>query len=449
MNSTKTRYAAVGTGGRIPMFIDPLVREYSAQAELVALCDVSLTRAAYHQQRLQDKYSYHEVPLYKADDFERMIEETRPDVVIVCTVDATHHEYIIRALRAGCDVVTEKPMTTDDEKCRAILQAVEKTGHKVRVSFNYRWAPGPTKVRELLQSGIIGTIHAVNLEYQLNTSHGADYFRRWHAHKEHSGGLLVHKSTHHFDLVNWWIDGIPQDVFAWGGLKFYGRENAIRRGDEQYTGYDRYTGEPRAENDPFAYRIEGKSAEGIYKNAEAESGYLRDRNVFREGISLEDTMAVLVKYRDGIVLNYSLVAYSPQEGFHVTFTGDKGRVEYIERHGSHIIIGQSDTELAAEQAEGDGHGMHLRVIPMFGQGYDVPIETVSGGHGGGDPQIQRQIFDANAPEEKFGRNAGHEQGAASILIGVAANRSMETGLPVAISDLCEVQPTAVKLHELV
>jgi predicted dehydrogenase len=449
MTSSKTRYAAVGTGGRIPMFIDPLVRDYSAHGELVALCDASLTRAAYHQQRLQREYSAPEVPIYKSGDFDRMIVETRPDVVIVCTMDATHHEYIIRALRAGCDAVTEKPMATDDEKCRAILQAVEETGRKVRVTFNYRWGPGPTKVRELLQSGIIGKVHAVNLEYQLNTSHGADYFRRWHAHKECSGGLLVHKSTHHFDLVNWWIDAIPQEVFAWGGLKFYGRDNALRRGDEQFTEYDRYTDEPRAESDPFAYRLEDSVAQAIYKDAEAESGYVRDRNVFREGISIEDTMSVLVKYRDGAVLNYSLVAYSPQEGFRVAFTGDKGRIEYTERHGSHIIIGQSDTELAAEQAKGDGHGMHLRVIPMFGQGYDVPIELASGGHGGGDPQIQRQIFDPAAPEEKYGRNAGHEQGAASILIGIAANRSMVSGLPEKITDLCKVRIDAVKLGELI
>jgi predicted dehydrogenase len=304
-------------------------------------------------------------------------------------------------------------------------------------------------VRALLQNGTIGPVHAIDLEYQLNTSHGADYFRRWHAHKECSGGLLVHKSTHHFDLVNWCIDGIPQDVFAWGSLKFYGRENALRRGDEKYTEYDRYTDEPRAAGDPFAYRIEHESERALYKNAEQESGYLRDRNVFREGISIEDTMAVLVKYRDGAVLNYSLVAYSPQEGFRVTFTGDKGRIEYTERHKTHIIRGQSDTELAAEQAQGDGHGMELRVIPMFSAGYEVPIETAAGGHGGGDPLIQRQIFDPNAPEELFGRNAGHEQGAASILIGVAANRSMESGLPVAINDLCEVRPDAVKLHELV
>src|SRR5690606_38172326 len=122
----------------------------------------------------------------------------------------------------------------------------------------------------------------------------------------------------------------------------------------------------------------------LYKDAEAESGYLRDRNVFREGINIEDTMAVLVKYRTGILLNYSLVAFSPEEGFRVTFTGDRGRLEYTEMHASHIIIGQSDEELSEEQQKGGGHRMHLRVIPHFKPGYEVPIEAAKGGHGGGD-----------------------------------------------------------------
>lgn len=446
LTTTKTRYAAVGTGGRIPMFIDPLVRDYPDKAELVALCDASLTRATYHQERLQSAYGYAEVPTFKADDFDRMIEETKPDVVIVCTIDATHHEYIIRALHAGCDVVTEKPMTTDDEKCRAIFKAVEETGRSVRVTFNMRWTPGIGKVRSVLQSGAIGTVHAVNLEYQLNTSHGADYFRRWHAHKEHSGGLLIHKSTHHFDMVNWVLDAIPSEVFAWGGLNFYGREAALRRGDDKYTGYDRYTGEAAAEDDPFALTLNDDALRGLYQNAEAESGYVRDRNVFRDGISIEDTMSLLVKYRSGVVLNYSLVAFSPQEGYRITFTGDRGRLEYTETHATHIIAGHSDKELAEEQS---GHTQHLRLIPMFGAGEDIPVPTAEGGHGGGDPLLQGRIFASTGEPDPFSRDAGHEQGAASLLIGVAANHSMRTGLPVVINDLCQLPADAIRLTELI
>jgi predicted dehydrogenase len=445
----KKRYALVGAGGRAVMFLDPLARDYGDSNELAGLCDSSLTRATYHQQRLLREYSYPEVPVYRAADFDLMLRETKPDAVIICTVDATHHEYIIRALEWGCDVVTEKPMTTDAEKCRAIFQAVEKTGRKVRVTFNYRWTPGALKVRELIASGVIGDVKAVNMEYQLNTNHGADYFRRWHAHKEYSGGLLIHKSTHHFDAVNWWLGAIPEEVFAWGGLKFYGRENAVARGDEKYTTYERYADAPAGHRDPFAISMEGGSARELYRNAEAESGYIRDRNVFRDGITAEDTLAVLVKYRSGAVLNYSLVAYSPQEGFRVSFTGDRGRIEYSDRRPPHVVADFHAKQAAIEPGQSEERQLRLEVFPHFQSGYTVEIEAAGGAHGGGDAALQRQIFDPSARPDEWGRDAGHEQGAASLLIGAAANRSMASGLPVRIGDLCKLKPQARCLRELI
>ena len=66
--------------------------------------------------------------------------------------------------------------------------------------------------------GVIGEINSVHFEWLLNTRHGADYFRRRHRDKRNSGGLLVHKSTHHFDLVNFWLGTTPKTVFAMGGL---------------------------------------------------------------------------------------------------------------------------------------------------------------------------------------------------------------------------------------
>src|SRR6187431_3557694 len=105
--------------------------------------------------------------------------------------DVCSSDLIVRALHAGCDVITEKPMTTDAAKCRAILDAVAATGKRVRVAFNYRWAPFRTKVKELLAAGTIGRVRSITLEYMLDTNHGADYFRRWHAEAATSGTLLV------------------------------------------------------------------------------------------------------------------------------------------------------------------------------------------------------------------------------------------------------------------
>lgn len=440
----KQRFAVVGTGGRVTMFLDSIAKDYPQHTELVGLCDPSKVRREWHQKRLMEEVGYREVPTYDATDFDRMLKEQKPHTVIVCTVDSVHHEYIVRALEAGCNAVTEKPMTTDEKKCQAICDAVRKSGKKVRVTFNYRWANGVTKVCELLRDGTIGKVKHVHLEYLLNTQHGADYFRRWHSEKDRSGGLLIHKSTHHFDLVNWWLDGIPSQVFAYGDLVFYGKENAIARGDEAYTKYPRYTGHDTG-NDPFALKLDEGRLLHLYREAEEESGYLRDQNVFREGITIEDLMSVQVKYRAGQLLTYSLNAFSPIEGFRAHFSGDKGRIEYEEMHAPHIITGQSDEELAEEHA---GHTFDLRVIPLFQGPYTIPIVAAEGGHGGADPLLRQQIFDPTPPQDHLGRNAGHEQGAASMLIGAAANRSMESNRPINIDDLVKLNPKATRLHEL-
>lgn len=442
----KRRYAVVGTGGRSSMFILPIVRDYPEVAELVGLCDPSSVRRAFHQNRLKTEYNHPGVAEYDTADFEKMVKEQKVDTVIVCTVDAYHHEYIVRALEAGCDAVTEKPMTTDEHKCQEILDAVKRTGKSVRVTFNYRWASGAGKVWEVLNQGTIGNVKHVHMEYLLNTKHGADYFRRWHSDKSQSGGLLIHKSTHHFDLVNWWINGIPKQVFAYGDLVYYGKENAIARGQEKWTKYPRYTGYDTGD-DPFALKLDSEGMSGLYRGAEKETGYLRDQNVFRDGITIEDMMSVMVKYRSGQVLNYSLNAYCPWEGFRVHFAGDAGRLEFLETHASHIIGGQTDKQLGKEQA---GNRFQLRVMPLFQEPYEVDVPLPGeGGHGGADPLLQAEIFDPNAPEDTMGRSAGHEQGAASILIGTAANHSMERNQPVNIDDLVRLPEKARNLSDLV
>ena len=127
---SKHRFAFVGTGGRAISFIEPLATTYRDTNELVGLCDLSAARMAYYNALLAGELGYHAVPAYPADRFDAMLRETRPDTVFVCSKDSTHHDYIIRSMRAGCDVITEKPLTIDAEKCRAILDAQRETGRR-------------------------------------------------------------------------------------------------------------------------------------------------------------------------------------------------------------------------------------------------------------------------------------------------------------------------------
>jgi len=189
-----------------------MAEEYKDYASIEGVYDINPVRAREFAKDCGG------IPVY--DDFDKMLKDVKPDYVIVTTVDCYHHEYIIKALEAGCNVISEKPMTIDHEKCNAILEAEKRTGKQVQVTFNMRFMPYMQKIKELIQSGIIGKVLTVDLEWHLDTRHGADYFRRWHRYIEKSGGLLLHKSTHHFDIINWWLNSYPEQVSALGTRNF-------------------------------------------------------------------------------------------------------------------------------------------------------------------------------------------------------------------------------------
>ncbi|MEZ0296601.1 MAG: Gfo/Idh/MocA family protein [Candidatus Methylacidiphilales bacterium] len=424
----KTRYAIVGTGSRSFMFSDAILRLYKDDAELVAICDINPKRMEAQNAAYAVRLNAGPVATYLSRDFDKMVAEKKPQIVIVTSVDRTHHTYIIRAMELGCDVITEKPMTIDAEKCQAVLDTVKKTGRNVRVTFNYRYAPSRTKVKELLRAGTIGDVKSIHFEWMLDTRHGADYFRRWHRDKANSGGLMVHKSTHHFDLVNWWLDSSPTTVFGLGSLAFYGRVNGEARGD--YRPYYRSTDSPAAAGDPFALNLRnGGSMETMYLNAESEDGYIRDQNVFGDGINIEDTMNVAVRYENGAQLSYSLTAYAPIEGLRISFNGTRGRIEMDEMEKSYIAAGNSHI------GDGLSTSRRITVYPHWEKPYHVEIPEAVGGHGGGDLLLLNDLFGNGAKDDPLGRAAGHVDGARSILTGIAANKSFATGLPVDVRTL--------------
>jgi len=437
---TKLRYVEVGTGGRSSMYINAMCGEFADYAELVGFCDTNHTRMKYWNSVIKKEYGHAEVPMYDANDFDKMIAEVKPDRVIVTSMDRTHHKYICRAMELGCDVVTEKPMTIDEVKCQQIIDTQKKTGRNIIVTFNYRYSPRNTKIKEILNSGIVGEITTVHFEWLLDTCHGADYFRRWHRNKNNNGGLLVHKSTHHFDLVNWWLSSSPKTVFSMADLKFYGKENAEKRGIRQSWARSRYSEESK--KDPFALQIppENELDTELYYNAEHEDGYFRDQNVFGDGISIEDNMSVMVRYKNNTVMTYCLCAHCPWEGYRVVFNGTKGRLEFnvVERPFCEANEPVCLTEFGMHEVA-DKSNMVPEIIfqPLWGKpqiiDYDNSVVT---GHGGGDVKLLKNVF-IGGQDDPLGHAAGYVDGANSILTGIAANISMKTGMPVQVKDLVQ------------
>jgi predicted dehydrogenase len=433
----RKRYAIVGLGARSAMYSDAIWDAYRDDAELVGFCDPNGTRMAYYNRLAGERYGLPPVPTYRPDDFARMLAEGRVDTAIVTSIDRTHHRYIIAAMEAGCDVITEKPLTIDAAKCQAIVDAQARTGRRLTVTFNYRYAPRSSKVKELLQAGAIGKVLSVHFEWLLDTQHGADYFRRWHRDKRNSGGLMVHKATHHFDLINWWLDSTPETVFAFGDLAFYGRENAEERGEARP--YARAHGSEAARDDPFALHLDGSERlRGLYLEAEHEDGYHRDQSVFGDGISIEDDIAVLVRYASGATMSYHLTAYSPREGFRVAFNGTRGRLDLEVEETPYVSGARGDfnmPELRGTEPLPERDRPEIVLQPLWGRPVAVPVATEAGGHGGGDVRLLADLFARERPPDPLGRAAGPLDGVRSILTGIAANRAMQTGQPVRVADL--------------
>lgn len=417
----KKRYAQVGLGGRSAMFIRAITETYRDSCELVGFCDTNPGRMQFRKEGLPNDYP--DVKLYPPEEFDLMLEEQRPDVVIVTTIDRYHHHYICRAMELGCDVITEKPLTIDAEKCQQIVDTARSTGRDVRVTFNYRYSPPRSQVKELLSSGVIGEILSVDFHWLLDTHHGADYYRRWHRRKENSGGLLVHKATHHFDLVNWWIASTPVEVYATGERRFYGPWTAERLGLNERS--ERCHTCPCSGRCPFFLDL--SSREGLrklYLEQERYDGYYRDRCVFSEEINIEDVMAVTVRYRNRVRLSYSLNSFCSWEGYTITFNGTEGRLEHKMVESAYI---SGDGTVPGEIIQ---TGTYIHILPLRGEPSNVEIRSGRGGHGGADPLLLSDIFSPEPRNDPLRRCAGLADGAWSILTGVSANISIATGKPI-------------------
>lgn len=430
MNTGKARkrYALVGVGSRSRMYRRAVLDTYKDHCEMVGYCDNNRGRLELAQ-RVDREMAGGEIPIFAAEVFDKMIRDTQPDVIIVTTKDSTHSDYIVRAMELGCDVMTEKPMTTDEKKCRAIIDTERKTGRRCTVNFNYRYSPHRTQVKDLLMKGTIGQILSADFHWLLNTIHGADYFRRWHSHRADSGGLMVHKATHHFDLINWWLSAVPVTVQAHGKREFYTPTMAKRLGLKSH--HERCHTCPETDKCTFFLSLaNNENFKSLYLDNEKYDGYFRDRCVFRPDIDIEDTMDVIVKYDTGVTMSYSLNAFNAWEGYQVAFNGTEGRIE----HGIQekvTVFGDGSTPGAVKPG-----GTYIRVYPLRAPAYEVPLWSAGeGGHGGGDKVMLDDLFLPQKRKDPYLRASDQRAGAYSILTGIAANHSFQTGGEIKVEEL--------------
>ncbi len=404
------KYVQVGCGSRgTSMYSTPLIKRFKDVAQLCGVYDINKKRAV-----LAGELAGEPIPVF--DSFEEMLEKTKPDTVIITPRDCDHDIYAIKAMKAGCDVICEKPLTTTFEKCLQIKKVQEETGKSLTVTFNLRFHPFFKQLKEIVMSGALGDIYSVTFEWMLDTVHGSDYFRRWHRERKNSGSLLVHKSTHHFDIANWLLMQDPLEVNAHGSRRYYGPVRD-ERGERCLTC-------PYKEKCEFYMDINDPSFKKMYLDCEEEDGYYRDRCVFSEEIDIEDTINLTVRYSGGTFMNYSLVAHSPYEGMRIVLNGSKGRLE------AKKIMGHKPDY----NPEKDDYIKLYDRKPS--ENFITPAPDTGGDHGGADEQLQNNLFRGHEPEP-LGQMADLRAGMMSIGIGMAANISLKETRRVYLSEFYE------------
>lgn len=405
-NSARRRYAIVGTGHRATsMWGRILAERYADVVEFVGLCDINPKRAVAGKEVIG-------VDCPTFTDFDQMCAQVKPDVVAVTTRDSVHVEYIGKALDRKIDVITEKPMVIDARQVQAVLNAEKRNGRKIVVAHNYRFSPKHQKIKEILLSGELGRVLSVDFSWYLDIYHGADYFRRWHRLKNGGGSLWVHKATHHFDLVNWWLGADPVEVSANGALNVYGKNSAFRHTHCRPC--------PHKAKCPFYWDMtRDNRLMKLYAECEDVDNYHRDGCVFREDVDIYDTMNALVKYSNGVAMSYSLNAAMPYEGFSLAFNCEKGRLDVRDFERQPFPVADS-TE--------------MYVTKSFGKREKIVVPKGEGGHDGGDNRLLDTIF-RNVPMPDYMRLPDSRAGAMSCLTGIAARTSIEQKRPVKISDL--------------
>ncbi|MGZ5191333.1 MAG: Gfo/Idh/MocA family protein [Flavisolibacter sp.] len=411
----RKKIAMVGTGDRgIGMWGKPVIEEFGNMVEFVGLCDTNPGRVQTAKEMLN-------VNCATYTDFDKMMKEQQPDLLIVTTVDGVHEQYIVKGMEYGADIVTEKPMTIDEKKCQRIIDTEKKTGKKVRVTFNYRYSPHRQKIYELLRSGVIGKVTSVDFHWYLDVYHGSDYFRRWHRLRKNGGTLLVHKSSHHFDLLNWWLESDPDEVFAYGSLEHYGKNNSFRHTHCRPC--------PHKDKCQFYFDItKNPKYMKLYVENEKHDGYHRDGCVWREDIDIFDKMAVQIKYANKVQVSYSLTTYSPYEGYRIAFNGTKGRIE---------------AWIKEKQPWEDEDQDEIWITTNFDKREIIKMSNTEAGHGGGDKRLRKDIFNPEG-KDQFRQAAGTRDGAMAILVGIAARNSIDTGKPVKVGSLTSYKPKAIR-----
>jgi len=310
----KFKIAMIGCGARSIAYAKNLTR--SDEVELVACADPD-------RNNLRTMLSYTEVKeenLRIYDDWKDLCDQEKDlDGVTVITPTYLHRQQAEAIIRRGIPLSLEKPITTTMKDSEDLLELVREYRAQVLIGFVLRSTPFYLKIREVLDSGRIGSVISIQAD-ELVTPGVSSVISRspWRRHSAMSGGTMMEKCSHDMDLVNWFAGGRPISVNSFGGSLLF-RPNPILPRECEACEMQKsclYYREP-----PFS---DAAGDSTLQKSLQKEMS----RCIYNIDKDVADNQVVSILYSNGVLANFTLAfnCRGDRAGRNIHIIGSKGRV---------------------------------------------------------------------------------------------------------------------------
>ena len=402
----------IGAGHR-GMAYTNIMKTLPEKFKVVAVADTVEGRRKYVQQQ-------HNLPDEKCfSSWEEILARPKmADIALICTMDNLHYAPAMKAIELGYNLLLEKPAAQTAQQCVDIALAAKKKGVKALVCHVLRYTPFFGKIKQLVMSGIIGEpMSVLQVEAVGNIHQSHSYVRgNWHSAKETTPMLLA-KSCHDIDMIQWLLEKPCKSVQSFGDLTYFTEKNApegapVRCIDGGCPIEDTCPYNCRKlyyENKHYSMRLActlGIAKGEIPTDEEVMLG-LQTKDyglcVFHANNDVVDHQVVNMEFEGGVTASFTMNAFN-FGGRYIRIFGTQGE----------LYAKVSDSKITVYNFVEKAH----KEIPVV-----ETDESINGGHGGGDEGIINELYEYLNGDYKGFRAADIETSVRNHLIVFAAEKS--------------------------
>ena len=414
----KLKVILIGAGNRGGVYTD-VMSDLPEQFQVVAVAEPRDSR----RERIQQKHNLPDDMCFT--DYKPLLALGKiADIALIATMDRDHFEPAMMAIDLGYDLMLEKPITPTPEECIALTENAKKHGVRVVICTVLRYTPLFIKLKEIIDSGRIGKVMSINHEECVEFVHQSHSFVRgnW-GNSERSSVMLLQKSCHDMDILQWLLGKKCKKVQSFGSLSYFTAENAPEGAPERciegcpvgdtciYNSVKLYL-----ESDSNWFRSAAtklvKSTDEDVKKSLMESNY--GKCVFHCDNDVVDHQTVNMLFEDDVTVTFTMNAFNTG-GRYINIYGTKGEIRAALKGDAPIRV----YDIVSKETE---------EIPSSG------TDGVLGGHGGGDAGIVRTLYSYMVGEYNGVSVPTIEESCYNHLITFAAEHARNTGTVVDVEE---------------